>query len=160
MIRYSYFAVNLAYGKVPAYITWLRYNTFFVLYPMGISSECWLIWRAMEPARSWNLAYEFLLKAVLLIYIPGESSFPSFFLWSWKVGGNGFADVCDRLVCAFHAYDGAEEKGYAWGKEQGGMSCPPGGLDLSKGRIFSVLRWSKLLDLRDDIRISSTFCRE
>ncbi|KAK3680109.1 hypothetical protein LTR78_000486 [Recurvomyces mirabilis] len=38
VIRYSYFAVNLAYGGVPAFMTWLRYNTFFVLYPMGISS--------------------------------------------------------------------------------------------------------------------------
>lgn len=72
VIRYSYFALNLLYGKVPSWLTWLRYNTFFVLYPMGISSECWLVWKAIEPAKSWNLAYEYVLKLVLFVYIPGE----------------------------------------------------------------------------------------
>ena len=72
VIRYSYFAVNLAYGRVPAWLTWLRYNTFLVLYPMGISSECWLVWKAMGPAKAWNPLLEWALVAVLLIYIPGE----------------------------------------------------------------------------------------
>ncbi|KAG9594591.1 PTPLA-domain-containing protein, partial [Aureobasidium melanogenum] len=39
VIRYSYFAINLSAGSVPAIWMWLRYNTFFVLYPLGISSE-------------------------------------------------------------------------------------------------------------------------
>ncbi|KAF2161324.1 hypothetical protein M409DRAFT_28361 [Zasmidium cellare ATCC 36951] len=71
VIRYSYFALNLLYGKVPGFLTWLRYNTFFVLYPLGISSECWLVWKAIEPARTWNLAYEWVLKLVLFVYVPG-----------------------------------------------------------------------------------------
>lgn len=74
VIRYSFFAVNLSTGRVPGWLMWLRYNTFFVLYPLGIGSECWLVWRAMEPARSWNLAYEYALRAVLFVYIPGEFS--------------------------------------------------------------------------------------
>ncbi|RQM06285.1 hypothetical protein DH86_00001098 [Scytalidium sp. 3C] len=41
VIRYSYFVLNLN-GYSLAISTWLRYNTFFVLYPMGISSECWM----------------------------------------------------------------------------------------------------------------------
>lgn len=77
VIRYSFFAVNLSTGRVPGWLMWLRYNTFFVLYPLGIGSECWLVWRAMEPARSWNLAYEYALRAVLFVYIPGESSLTS-----------------------------------------------------------------------------------
>lgn len=72
VIRYSYFAMSLGYGRVSPFLTWLRYNTFFVLYPLGISSECWLIWKALEPARSWNLAFEYVLKLVLFVYIPGE----------------------------------------------------------------------------------------
>lgn len=71
IIRYSYFALNLAYGKVPGLLTWLRYNTFFVLYPLGISSECWLVWLSTEPARRWTQAFEWGLWAVLVIYIPG-----------------------------------------------------------------------------------------
>ncbi|KAK0284443.1 hypothetical protein LTR35_000947 [Friedmanniomyces endolithicus] len=40
VVRYSYFAVSLAYGGVPFWLTWVRYNAFFVLYPLGIGSEC------------------------------------------------------------------------------------------------------------------------
>lgn len=73
VIRYSYFAVNMAYGRVPGWMTWLRYNTFFVLYPLGISSECWLVWKATLPAKNWNPNLEGILWVVLLVYIPGES---------------------------------------------------------------------------------------
>lgn len=71
IIRYSYFAVNLTYGKVPGFMTWLRYNTFFVLYPLGISSECWLVYQAIGPAGSLNKAWEWVLKLVLFVYVPG-----------------------------------------------------------------------------------------
>ena len=71
VIRYSYFAVNLAYGSVPDFLTWLRYNTFFVLYPLGISSECWLVYQAIAPAKTWNAAYEWVLKLIIFVYIPG-----------------------------------------------------------------------------------------
>lgn len=72
VIRYSYFAVNLSYGSVPAFMTWLRYNTFFVLYPLGISSECWLVWRSIVPAKSYNQAWQWVLRGILFIYVPGE----------------------------------------------------------------------------------------
>jgi very-long-chain (3R)-3-hydroxyacyl-CoA dehydratase len=72
IIRYSYFAINLAYGQVPSFLTWLRYNTFFLLYPMGISSECWLVWLSKEPGKKWNPAYEWFVWAVLAIYVPGK----------------------------------------------------------------------------------------
>ncbi|RDL39673.1 uncharacterized protein BP5553_04013 [Venustampulla echinocandica] len=38
VIRYSYFTITLS-GYAPKFITWLRYNTFYVLYPMGISID-------------------------------------------------------------------------------------------------------------------------
>lgn len=72
VIRYGYFAYSLHYGRVPSWLTWLRYNTFFVLYPMGISSECWLVYSATEPARKqWGQEYEWALWAVLAVYVPG-----------------------------------------------------------------------------------------
>ncbi|KND94927.1 putative very-long-chain (3R)-3-hydroxyacyl-CoA dehydratase [Tolypocladium ophioglossoides CBS 100239] len=49
VIRYSYFALTLS-GRQPDALTWLRYNTFFVLYPLGIFSECSLIYMATVPA--------------------------------------------------------------------------------------------------------------
>lgn len=71
VIRYSYFVLSLS-GYQPALITWLRYNAFFVLYPMGISSECWLIYKAIEPARRLRQEYAWALQMILLIYIPGK----------------------------------------------------------------------------------------
>lgn len=73
VVRYTYFAliISLA-GAVPSFLTWLRYNTFFVLYPLGISSECWLVYRAIEPAKSLQPGLEYALIGVLLIYVPGE----------------------------------------------------------------------------------------
>ena len=72
VIRYGYFAYNLHFGSVPSWLTWLRYNTFFVLYPMGISSECWLVYSATGPARRhWGQEWEWALYAVLAIYVPG-----------------------------------------------------------------------------------------
>jgi hypothetical protein len=82
VIRYSYFAINLSTGSVPALWLWLRYNTFFVLYPLGISSECWLVWKAASgPAKEYTGVREGLV-AILLIYIPGE-----LFRCSWKTWG-------------------------------------------------------------------------
>lgn len=43
-----------------------------MLYPLGISSECWLIWSAIEPARAIRQEFAWALQAVLLVYIPGS----------------------------------------------------------------------------------------
>ncbi|KAI9749412.1 MAG: hypothetical protein M4579_006878 [Chaenotheca gracillima] len=37
VVRYGYF-VGVLRGGVPNFLPWLRYNTFYVLYPLGISS--------------------------------------------------------------------------------------------------------------------------
>ncbi|CAG8973907.1 hypothetical protein HYALB_00003685 [Hymenoscyphus albidus] len=71
VIRYSYFTLTLS-GFSPAFMTWFRYNTFYVLYPLGISSECWLIWSAVEPARAIAEPLAWLLQAILMVYVPGS----------------------------------------------------------------------------------------
>ena len=68
VIRYSYFVWNLQGGGVPSFMTWLRYNTFYVLYPLGITSECALIWKASMVAE--NLV-KLAFWGVLGVYIPG-----------------------------------------------------------------------------------------
>lgn len=127
VIRYSYFVFNLR-GSVPAFVRWLRYlralwsgndqglwggttrliledrryNTFYVLYPLGICSEMWLIYTAIEPAKTWRVQYEYLLKIILVIYIPGI------------VSCHRLAEVMElinhRYLCFVHAYDGPEEE--------------------------------------------------
>ncbi len=49
-----------------------RYNTFYVLYPVGIASEMYLIYQAIEPASEIRIGYVYLLRSILLAYIPGE----------------------------------------------------------------------------------------
>ena len=71
-IRYGYFVYTLGLGRVPSWLTWLRYNTFYVLYPLGISSECWLIYLSLDPAAKKEPMYNMFLRVVLLIYVPGS----------------------------------------------------------------------------------------
>ncbi|KAJ9657303.1 hypothetical protein H2198_004426 [Neophaeococcomyces mojaviensis] len=73
MIRYGFFVWKEGISdQVPSWLMWLRYNTFFVLYPIGISSECVLMYLALEPAQDGKTGYDWLLKAVLAIYVPGS----------------------------------------------------------------------------------------
>ncbi|KAL8865063.1 MAG: hypothetical protein Q9174_007090 [Haloplaca sp. 1 TL-2023] len=68
VVRYIYFVLNLK-GSVPAFMTWLRYNMFYVLYPVGISSECVLIWKASEEAGE---PWKWVAWGVLGLYVPGS----------------------------------------------------------------------------------------
>lgn len=75
VIRYGYFVYTLGISpRLPSWLLWLRYNTFFVLYPLGISSECALIWMAMRgPAhKAKDGGMEMFYKLVLAIYVPGS----------------------------------------------------------------------------------------
>ncbi|KAJ2894666.1 PTPLA-domain-containing protein [Zalerion maritima] len=72
VIRYSYFALSLS-NVQPKSLTWLRYNMFFVLYPVGISSEAWLIYQAVDPAvAKFGDWYSYILVFILGVYVPGS----------------------------------------------------------------------------------------
>lgn len=68
--RYSYYVTNIM-GRTPGFLTWLRYNTFFVLYPLGAGSEAWCIYQALREAKMFNVNYYYLLLAILVTYPPG-----------------------------------------------------------------------------------------
>lgn len=73
VIRYGFFVWKTVISdQIPSWLTWLRYNTFFVLYPIGISSECLLMYLALAPAEKQDKNVDSLLKLVLIIYIPGS----------------------------------------------------------------------------------------
>lgn len=82
-----------------------RYNTFYVLYPLGISSECLMVYKALGPAGELvSPLYRWFLIAVLGIYVPGEF----IFLLSWGEGGAFVIRVCanlGRIVYFVYAYD-------------------------------------------------------
>jgi very-long-chain (3R)-3-hydroxyacyl-CoA dehydratase len=72
VIRYSYYAVNLSKdGLVPKWLVWLRYNTFYVLYPLGAGSEVIVTFLSLDDAAEYSPLYALVLKLILLIYIPG-----------------------------------------------------------------------------------------
>ncbi|EAU34958.1 conserved hypothetical protein [Aspergillus terreus NIH2624] len=69
VVRYSYFIVLLAGGSMPALLKWLRYSLFAVLYPIGIGSEWWLMYRAARVTESPVVAGVFYF--CLALYAPG-----------------------------------------------------------------------------------------
>jgi very-long-chain (3R)-3-hydroxyacyl-CoA dehydratase len=99
-IRYGFFVWKEGIdARIPSWLTWLRYNTFFVLYPLGISSECWLIYLALTPATRSAPWYNKFLKAVLLIYVPGTSLSPS----NWEANRTLTSDR--RKLHPLHSHD-------------------------------------------------------
>ncbi|KAF2873638.1 tyrosine phosphatase-like protein [Massariosphaeria phaeospora] len=71
VIRYSYFVFALSGFGVPRLWTWLRYNTFLVLYPVGVASETWLIYKAIPQAEKLDQKFGWVLYGALASYVPG-----------------------------------------------------------------------------------------
>lgn len=119
VIRYAYFVFNLQTnnnnnsnsnrrsgsgggggggGGVPAWLIWLRYNTFYILYPLGVTSEWILVLKASLAAGQeagrvkaataaavaigkgdeiswvwwwWWVVVQWVLRGVLVVYVPG-----------------------------------------------------------------------------------------
>ncbi len=73
VIRYTYFAIRQFGLSPPYWLHWLRYSSFTILYPIGISSEVAMILKAiMGPADSFAAWYPYALSAILLSYVPGK----------------------------------------------------------------------------------------
>jgi len=72
VVRYGYFSVLLATGTTPAWLKWLRYSAFIVLYLPGILSEAWLVYLALTREVSMSLPYRLYLLVGFIMYIPGK----------------------------------------------------------------------------------------
>ncbi|KIW03852.1 uncharacterized protein PV09_05151 [Verruconis gallopava] len=70
VVRYGFFVFSLN-GFVPGVLSWLRYNLFFVLYPLGISSEMALVYKSIPLAKKRDERLEYVMYAILGIYFPG-----------------------------------------------------------------------------------------
>ncbi|KAK1978637.1 tyrosine phosphatase-like protein, partial [Colletotrichum cereale] len=71
VVRYAYLALNL-HGKASDALVWLRYTMFYPLYPVGIASEFWLLYLAVEPARRVSAALPPVFYFCLCLYVPGS----------------------------------------------------------------------------------------
>ncbi|KAK8952877.1 Very-long-chain (3R)-3-hydroxyacyl-[acyl-carrier protein] dehydratase PASTICCINO 2A [Platanthera guangdongensis] len=85
IIRYSFFGMKEAFGAPPSWLLWLRYSTFLVMYPVGITSEVGLIYTALPFIKAsekyclrmpnkWNFSFDYFYAAILTlgIYVPGS----------------------------------------------------------------------------------------
>ncbi|KAH8974292.1 hypothetical protein BDL97_01G094300 [Sphagnum fallax] len=85
VIRYSFFALKETFGYTPRFLLWLRYTTFFVLYPTGICSEAGLVFVTlpfmqlsdlyclrMPNKLNFGFDYYYMSIVALLAYIPGS----------------------------------------------------------------------------------------
>lgn len=78
VIRYLFYACGLL-GYTPRPLTWLRYTTFYALYPLGAGSEAALIFSTLPktsplPAEGGALPWtteEYVRGALCLIWPPG-----------------------------------------------------------------------------------------
>ncbi|KAG6557859.1 hypothetical protein Mapa_000627 [Marchantia paleacea] len=84
VIRYLFFALKEAFGVTPPLLLWIRYSTFFILYPTGIFSEAGLIYVALpfmkvsdlyclRMPNVMNYAFDYYCAAILILglYVPG-----------------------------------------------------------------------------------------
>ena len=71
VVRYSYFVTYVA-GFEDRTLTWLRYTMFFVLYPVGVTSEVYLAYSAIGPAAAVHWLYPMFIWFVLMTYVPSE----------------------------------------------------------------------------------------
>ncbi|XP_044266395.1 very-long-chain (3R)-3-hydroxyacyl-CoA dehydratase hpo-8 [Tribolium madens] len=102
IIRYGNYTLNLT-GGVPHIVTWLRYTTFIILYPIGVTGELLCIYAAqkevgekkiftieMPNALNFTFDYQKVLWGLMFLYIP---LFPKLYMHMWtlrrKVLGGG-----------------------------------------------------------------------
>ncbi|MCO5581604.1 hypothetical protein L7F22_035492 [Adiantum nelumboides] len=94
LIRNSFYGMREAFGVSLAWLQWLRYITFYILYPTGISSEVGLIItslpyvKASEKYCIWmpnklNIAFDnyFASLATLSTYVPGSP-----YMYTYMIG--------------------------------------------------------------------------
>lgn len=77
IVRYSYFAANTL-GRPPYWLVWLRYSTFYLLYPMGAGGEAVTLFTALGEIKEtgfasismpnrWNIAFDYYSFCIVVL---------------------------------------------------------------------------------------------
>ena len=85
--RYLFYLLKLVNVKIPTWLLFLRYNLFYVLYPLGMAGEIMAIVNALPVIKqsqlfsvslpnSLNFAFDFYYVSIfwILLYIPSMHS--------------------------------------------------------------------------------------
>ena len=81
VIRYAFYTFSLARSTVPGILVYLRYSTFYLLYPLGASSEALLIFNSLPATNplegfkdgSWN-TWDYFRGVMFVLWWPGVCS--------------------------------------------------------------------------------------
>jgi len=89
IIRYANYTLNLI-DAVPYFLVWLRYSTFIILYPMGVTGELLCLYAAQREVKEnglWSISmpnranvifnYSYFLLTAMSLYLP---LFPQMYL--------------------------------------------------------------------------------
>ncbi|SCW00741.1 LAFE_0C10924g1_1 [Lachancea fermentati] len=79
VVRYLFYFFNLSLASgAPKFVVLLRYNLFWVLYPLGVASELLIIYSALPYAEEkYSIYFKWALIGSMFTYIPG---FPVLFM--------------------------------------------------------------------------------
>ena len=121
VIRYAYYAFNVA-GYEPYPLLWLRYTTFYVLYPIGAGSEAFLMFSTLPisypPVPKDLLTFglwDFVRLGLYTLWWPGTCSLPyPLVLVPLHLTRVSF----DRSVFPLHVHDGPATEGAGRGRIQ------------------------------------------
>jgi len=75
IIRYTFYAISL-FTEVPYPLLYLRYTTFYILYPIGAGSEAFLIYSTLPSGSSWTLG-DYFRGIMFLVWWPCEYLYAS-----------------------------------------------------------------------------------
>jgi very-long-chain (3R)-3-hydroxyacyl-CoA dehydratase len=75
IIRYSFYAISL-FTEVPYSLLYLRYTTFYILYPIGAGSEAFLIYSTLASWSSWTLG-DYFRGTMFIVWWPCEYLYAS-----------------------------------------------------------------------------------
>lgn len=78
VVRYSFYTTKLVKGTVPAWLNWLRYSLFIVLYPLGLVCEATVVYLSLVVAQG---NYYWFLVFALAVYVPG---FLALYSYMWR----------------------------------------------------------------------------
>lgn len=138
-IRYSFYACNLL-GLEPALLNWLRYNTFYILYPLGAGSEAFLMFSTLPKFgdwANWQLG-DYWTLALFVIWWPGAFGVEVYRMGIWSL--THVPLVFASTLCALHAHDQAPQTSLWQGQEgQEGVKASRRG---KRGAHAKKKKWS------------------
>jgi len=102
VIRYSFYAFTLL-GHVPYQLLWLRYTTFYLLYPIGAASEALGAYATLPVSSEWN-TFDYIRALLFMTWWPCKSPESSFTCVP-------LAEINSSAVRTVYAYGEAKTEG-------------------------------------------------